>query len=229
MKTQTWMMGIAACLATEQAHARFLSADPVPTDPDNGQNFNRYAYANNNPYTNIDPDGRQVFIPSNSSQQNVLRATAVNSQAAVIRGAGERNAGKLTAERVSLNAKGTAAAGTGITATKNLAGNGNDSIGWVPVGQGLYAGATADFKIVDGFSLFNGAKETPFSFEASGDIGAIGSIGGSISLDPGGQLDVSISVGVGMGEHTSFAPTLSVNTENNDIQDTKADEKLRKQ
>lgn len=59
MKTQTWMMGIAACLAAEQAHARFLSVDPVPTDPSNGQNFNRYAYANNNPYGNIDPDGRK--------------------------------------------------------------------------------------------------------------------------------------------------------------------------
>lgn len=58
MKTQTWMMGIAACLAAEQVHARFLSVDPVPTDPNNGQNFNRYAYANNNPYKNIDPDGR---------------------------------------------------------------------------------------------------------------------------------------------------------------------------
>jgi RHS repeat-associated protein len=40
---------------------RFLSVDPV-TMHDNGDPrlFNRYAYANNNPYTYVDPDGRYV-------------------------------------------------------------------------------------------------------------------------------------------------------------------------
>jgi len=37
---------------------RFLSVDPVATRPI-GDNFNRYWYANNNPYTNVDPDGRE--------------------------------------------------------------------------------------------------------------------------------------------------------------------------
>ena len=37
----------------------FLSSDPVtPLNQGSGQ-FNRYRYANGNPYTNIDPDGRQ--------------------------------------------------------------------------------------------------------------------------------------------------------------------------
>jgi RHS repeat-associated protein len=36
---------------------RFLSNDPVGTNPNNGSNFNRYAYANNNPYLFVDPDG----------------------------------------------------------------------------------------------------------------------------------------------------------------------------
>ncbi len=39
---------------------RFLSNDPVTTDMQLGGNFNRYWYANNNPYKNIDPDGREV-------------------------------------------------------------------------------------------------------------------------------------------------------------------------
>ncbi len=39
-----------------QAAARFLSPDPKPADE---QNFNRYWYANNNPYTFVDPDGRE--------------------------------------------------------------------------------------------------------------------------------------------------------------------------
>jgi RHS repeat-associated protein len=37
---------------------RFLSVDPVTANPKNGSNFNRYWYANNNPYRFTDPDGR---------------------------------------------------------------------------------------------------------------------------------------------------------------------------
>jgi RHS repeat-associated protein len=38
--------------------ARFLSLDPVTTDANTGKSFNRYEYANNNPYKYTDPDGR---------------------------------------------------------------------------------------------------------------------------------------------------------------------------
>ncbi len=37
---------------------RFLSPDPVDVSGTNGANFNRYWYANNNPYRFVDPDGR---------------------------------------------------------------------------------------------------------------------------------------------------------------------------
>ncbi|MFD0739974.1 RHS repeat-associated core domain-containing protein [Lysobacter koreensis] len=37
---------------------RFLSADPVTANSNTGANFNRYYYANNNPYKFTDPDGR---------------------------------------------------------------------------------------------------------------------------------------------------------------------------
>jgi len=39
---------------------RFLSVDPVSVDPANGGNFNRYEYANDNPYRYTDPDGRDI-------------------------------------------------------------------------------------------------------------------------------------------------------------------------
>ncbi len=44
---------------------RFLSVDPVTADGSTGSNFNRYWYANNNPYKFTDPDGRLplVLIP----------------------------------------------------------------------------------------------------------------------------------------------------------------------
>ena len=37
---------------------RFLSVDPVLTDGKTGNGFNRYVYAENNPYKYVDPDGR---------------------------------------------------------------------------------------------------------------------------------------------------------------------------
>jgi RHS repeat-associated protein len=37
---------------------RFLSVDPVTANSSTGENFNRYWYANNNPYRFSDPDGR---------------------------------------------------------------------------------------------------------------------------------------------------------------------------
>lgn len=39
---------------------RFLSMDPKPPVAIDGTDFNRYAYARNNPYRNVDPDGRIV-------------------------------------------------------------------------------------------------------------------------------------------------------------------------
>ncbi|WP_304770530.1 RHS repeat-associated core domain-containing protein [Undibacterium sp.] len=42
--------------------ARFLSEDPLLTDANTGASFNRYAYALNNPYKYIDPDGRDNNI-----------------------------------------------------------------------------------------------------------------------------------------------------------------------
>jgi RHS repeat-associated protein len=42
---------------------RFLSTDPVLTDYNTGASFNRYTYANNNPYKYVDPDGRlPIFL-----------------------------------------------------------------------------------------------------------------------------------------------------------------------
>lgn len=43
----------------DQGVGRFLSVDPVTASSVNGGNFNRYKYASNNPYTFLDPDGRQ--------------------------------------------------------------------------------------------------------------------------------------------------------------------------
>lgn len=49
---------------------RFLSADPIETDPNSGASFNRYWYGNNNPYKYTDPDGRQS-APSEYNREPV--------------------------------------------------------------------------------------------------------------------------------------------------------------
>jgi len=41
---------------------RFISTDPKQFDEQNPQLFNRYAYANNNPYRYVDPDGRSAQL-----------------------------------------------------------------------------------------------------------------------------------------------------------------------
>jgi RHS repeat-associated protein len=49
---------------------RFLSVDPVGVDTTGGGNFNRYWYANDNPYRYTDPDGRQCASSSKEHCHN---------------------------------------------------------------------------------------------------------------------------------------------------------------
>lgn len=43
-------------------YGRFLGMDPVEFNPNNIHSFNRYAYANNNPFKFSDPDGRSAVL-----------------------------------------------------------------------------------------------------------------------------------------------------------------------
>lgn len=51
---------LVLCAAASTVSARWVSTDPVQAQPNTGANFNRYWYANNNPYKFTDPDGRSV-------------------------------------------------------------------------------------------------------------------------------------------------------------------------
>jgi RHS repeat-associated protein len=51
----------------DPALGRFLSDDPARFTEKNPMSFNRYAYANNNPYKFVDPDGREI-VPSGDVQ-----------------------------------------------------------------------------------------------------------------------------------------------------------------
>lgn len=53
------VIGLSCLLVFDQALA---STDPIAADPSTGAHFNRYAYANNNPYKYTDPDGRAARL-----------------------------------------------------------------------------------------------------------------------------------------------------------------------
>ncbi len=65
---------------------RFLGADPKGVDPENIHSFNRYSYANNNPYKYVDPDGHSpidvVFLAYDIGKLGVAVYTGVGVGAA---------------------------------------------------------------------------------------------------------------------------------------------------
>ena len=198
---------------------RFLSIDPVEADANTGTNFNRYWYANNNPYRFTDPDGRSgapVFVlPEGVAQlaaamaKNPTRETAER----ISRGDFTPAPGipSQISDRLSVNATAKASLGSGFQATKNIV-NGEDSVGFVSVGAGAFAGVSVDVNLIS-VDLGNNVIDTPFSVEVSGDIGLGGALGGTISFDPGGKLDVDVSIGAGIGEHVTYGPVIDVEVE----------------
>lgn len=76
---------------------RFLSVDPVTADGSTGGNFNRYWYANNNPYKFVDPDGREVrFAPNSPADflRNIAAATRYLNSNGLANGIGYVHASK---------------------------------------------------------------------------------------------------------------------------------------
>ncbi len=92
----------------DPAIGRFLSVDPVTADGNTGGNFNRYWYANNNPYKFKDPDGRYV--------ETALDLAFIASDVADIRSNGLNltNGSALVADVVGALLPGATGLGAGV-------------------------------------------------------------------------------------------------------------------
>ena len=158
----------------DQGVGRFLSMDPVTADASTGANFNRYWYANSNPFSFWDPDGRCAESESNrtcitssaeatgdlhvvaTSEQVELAAESaadyvVSDPAAKVESLGSMNRqadGSLKSERME-NATTTYKNGD-ATASDTLPSNAEAGIHGHLVGQGLTdkANSLGDMKTV---------------------------------------------------------------------------------
>ena len=63
---------------------RMLSPDPVTQAPENGQNYNRYTYANNNPLKYSDPSGFEFAAAAAACANNIWCSSAVSSVIATV-------------------------------------------------------------------------------------------------------------------------------------------------
>ncbi len=96
------------------ALGRFMGVDPAGVSESNIYSFNRYAYANDNPYRYVDPDGRAPYLVSRPldgragviANHNfvVSNANSVGDPNATVYSYGENNSGNTG--RVDANTKG---------------------------------------------------------------------------------------------------------------------------
>jgi RHS repeat-associated protein len=115
---------------------RFLSVDPVGVSGANGGNFNRYWYANNNPYKFLDPDGRQSTCTGSRIATNCSAFGMSRQQLGNVIGSKEYK--NQMARRIFLPFAGPAGAATeAVLSWKDgdLVGTGLAAIGILPAGR----------------------------------------------------------------------------------------------
>jgi RHS repeat-associated protein len=143
---------------------RFLSTDPIHFTDDNPFTFNRYAYANNNPYKYTDPNGQLAFLAPMLIGAGIGAVTSVIvqtaaaggdmsqvslGQVAVAAAAGALGGASAVIASTAQSAGGAiaaqAVAGAAIGATSTVASNGvagvQSTVGGVVAGAALNAAA----------------------------------------------------------------------------------------
>lgn len=199
----------------------FLSVDPVSADSNTGQNFNRYWYANNNPYRFTDPDGRLSaeispceIIPACSFEKAIedtldgagrelekAPGAAVNAMNNMVQSV--MNAGGSLDLKLEIGG----AAGLGIEAEVSLI-TGDYEVALIPVGEGASISLTVQGRESNSFgSASNGA---PFSLKSGleAKAGAGVFVGVETKVNTNGSVELSPKAGIGVGELVKFMPSI---------------------
>lgn len=193
---------------------RFLSVDPVTANAAGGTNFNRYWYANNNPYKFIDPDGRQARTggshPTEDREERLRKlpppppppkpVAAQSSPTA--KPPQQSNVGfsakGLLVGKPSVTATGMAAVGGGIQATKGLY-NADSSVGIVTPAVALTA--SADVNLITLSYTASDKPQAPVGMKFGLSAEGHAPFGGRVSLGytPPATFEISLDGGVGAG------------------------------
>lgn len=185
----------------------FLSVDPVTAYGSGDMRlFNRYAYAFNNPYKFVDPDGRQ------SAWQCQSACDVVNKVLGTMQGVEKIDRDLVqpvtgALDKVDVRLEGQIAAGIGVEASVSLK-DGSGDVSFVMAGEGAAASLTVQPK--EGFTLELPGKrsEAPMSLTSEAAAGYIGYGAIEIEANPGGTLEMTPKVGVGFGEYLKTTPSM---------------------
>lgn len=77
---------VAAAMLGTTADARFLANDPVPFNPNDPAQFNRYIYANGDPITMFDPDGRDSALRNRALIRGNNAPAGLRSEGSLVSG-----------------------------------------------------------------------------------------------------------------------------------------------
>lgn len=175
---------------------RFLSVDPVVADAKTGRSFNRYAYAENNPYRYTDPDGRDTNPVTGESRilDRDLRTNASNPDVGKFgftRSAANWNKGFHGGVdlRAPVGTDLKASISGVVTATKDFEGSKEGNMVTIS-GSGDNKGVSVSMMHLSGMSVKSGDKISEGQV-----IGKSGDSGNAKGL-PGAEAHVHMSVKV---------------------------------
>lgn len=196
---------------------RFLSADPVAAYGEGVESFNRYWYANGNPFRYIDPDGRRSrgdLVPRNDRSSITARSnSAAASMVTSTRGESGRQA---ASGEVAANGNGrgyvtsvftgdrattfTYAAASGVGFKAELKeGPDNDRYAITTPSVGGTAAGTWNL-LTAGYDFLPSHSRTPVDVGVGvgGEAGLIGVIGASFRYSPPARFEVNVQGGLGV-------------------------------
>lgn len=163
---------------------RFLSVDPVTAHAMPGQNFNRYWYANNNPYKFTDPDGRFGIVGA-----GIGAAIDLGTQLATSEGSFSQRLSNVNWTSVGVSAAVGAVTGGVGGALGKAAVRGTISTTKAALATGAVGGAASGAgKIAEGAITGKGASAGEVAVAAaSGAVGA--AVGARIGLNATAKLE----------------------------------------